>query len=295
MSWAEHFAFRGACLEIMNYIQYTLLVKIVKEPLRLPEKKGAGRSSSPMFAFERGHQLYGKYVQQIADLIPCPIRAGGARPRFPAILAEGVVPSKAWQEQQARAAAYYSANFVPWSITQPLVLTPAALRAFIQKLHRISTVLDKGLKRPWKERLHAAGVLHELQHYAHNMLLSKASMAAARQLRFRDRTLWSDEDIAAYKLAHQGTAGDDGAAAAEEIRKLRAMHEARKNDIEHVEFAARRMSWMDNLATQVYVAVRGSGDMSVNSPQQPTGDSAVLFISTDTNILPKKNEIKFLM
>jgi hypothetical protein len=246
----------------MNYVQYTLNVEIVKKPISSQfdaedEKPSAGRPPNAMFGFSPGHQLHDHYVQRFTSKIPCPIRAGMGRPRFPPVaLNDDVAPSVAWRTQQARAAGYVLANFTPWSITQRPDLRPKALRDFMQKHHRIATTLDIKLKEKWEKRLVSAGLLQEIKNYSHPMSLSKVSLHAARQLRFRNRSIWNHQELAEYESAREGSSGSDAAAAADEIRKLRESQESRKNNVALIERAAQKMQSIDILVAQVETAVQ---------------------------------------
>lgn len=263
VGWVEHFAYRGPCLAAMNYVQYTINVEVVKKPIgtqfdaEVDDMPSAGRPPNAMFGFALGHQLYDHYVQRFTSKIPCPIRAGMGRPRFPpVVLNDDVATSDAWRNQQARAAGYILSNFTPWSITQRPDLRPKALRDFMQRHHRIATTLDIELKEKWEKRLVSAGLLQEIKNYSHPMSLSKVSLHAARQLRFRNRSIWNHQELSDYELAREASAGSDAAASADEIRKLRESQESRKNNIALIERAAQKMHSIDVLVAQVESAVQ---------------------------------------
>jgi hypothetical protein len=126
----------------------------------------------------------------------------------------------------------------------------------MQKHHRIATTLNKDLKEKWKKRLVSAGLLQEIKNYSHPMSLSKVSLHAARQLRFRNRSIWNHQELSDYELARGALDGSDAAAAADEIRKLRESHESRKNNVALIELAAKKMQSIDVLVAQVEAAVQ---------------------------------------
>ena len=292
VSWIDHFAHRGPCLAAMNYVQYTLHIEVVKKPIGTlfdaeDDIPFAGRPPNAMFDFALGHQLHDHYVQKFTSKIPCPIRAGMGRPRFPPVaLNDDVAPSIAWRTQQARAAGYVLANFTPWSITQRPDLRPKALRDFMQKHHRIATTLDIELKEKWEKRLVSAGLLQEIKNYSHPMSLSKVSLHAARQLRFRNRSIWNHQEIEDYESERGGSSGSDAAAvAADEIRKLRESQESRKNNVALIERAAQKMQSIDVLVAQVETAVQDRDNGNRHESFMVAKNYYVENITSRTNII----------
>ena len=96
------------------------------------------RKSSKTSNFDHGHPLCKDYAQRIKRKFHIPIRAGGSRPSFPTPLEEGASPSSAWTKKDDHAAAFYSANFKPWSNKEPPFLSSVKLRQYITSLNDIS-------------------------------------------------------------------------------------------------------------------------------------------------------------
>jgi hypothetical protein len=94
------------------------------------------------------------YVQKIKEKFQIPIRAGGSRPSFPTPLEEGASPSSAWTKKDDHAAAFYSANFKPWSNKEAPFLSSVKFRQYITSLNDIA---ENREKNPFADRLIARG------------------------------------------------------------------------------------------------------------------------------------------
>lgn len=257
VSQGENFKFRGDALRMLNFVQYSNMISIEKNILRSSktnacqeedveqETSGPGRKSSKIFAFDPLHPLAKSYVQKIKERFTCPIRAGGVRPAFPKLLSKTETPSAAWLIQEERAAAFYIANFIPWSTSNLPTLSASTLRAWIQEQHRISKDI---MNFSWEQRVVALGVLQEFKNYAYLTQLSKTDVSVSRQFRQRNRKMWDNTELAEY---YNSCGGEKAAEKADNaIDALRKRQEARKTDIRRKYAAERHNDWVGNLMTE---------------------------------------------
>lgn len=205
-----------------------------------------GRKSSKIFNFDPRHPLCKDYVQKIKEKFQVPIRAGGSRPTFPPPLKEGASPSSAWTKQNDHAAAFYSANFQPWSIKEPPVLSSVKFRQHITSLNDISKDRKNNV---FADRLIATGRIQEFRNYAFLGQLDKKDLQVSRQFRQRNRKMWTEEERNDF---FKGCGGNESKKSAENsVEALRKRQEARKTNIRRIEAAERDEYWVDSLTNHV--------------------------------------------
>ena len=114
----DHYRFRGPVLQTYCLYEYGGLVSIVpksrKEQPVDPDAvtDGRGRKPSPKFDFHEQHPLYATHTQTLRSKHVTPILAGRACEAYPGDRPD--VPTKAWEEQAAKFAAYMLTTFKPW-------------------------------------------------------------------------------------------------------------------------------------------------------------------------------------
>jgi len=263
ISQSMNYQFRGQALKQLNFVEYSNMVTIekYKEKPCAALGSGPGRKGSKCFDFDHGHPLCKHFVQKIREKFIIPIRAGGARPRFPQPLEEGKRPSAAWVKQHDRAAAFYSSNFAPWSDLQIPDLRPSQFRLWVFEQHRIS---EDPENRTFAERLIARGRLQEFRNYAFLNQLGKDDLQINRQHRQRNRRRWTDEEIDNYITLCGGAAGKKKVE--DEVENLRKRQEARKTNVRRLEIAERNQDWVDGLTSHASSLFGGEKKLDARAP-----------------------------
>ena len=273
-----HYRFRGKGLQLLNYVEYCNMVSIVKYKARSPrnaadtvigrdeegddegdegiQPQRPGRKGSKSFDFERNHPLCKHYVQKIREKFIAPIRAGGARPTFPHPLKVGESPSSAWIKQHDDSAAFYFANFVPWSDTEVPNLSAAKFREWVYDQHL--TAKDE-LNNSFATRLIALGRLQEFRNYAFLNQLSKDDLKMNKQYRQRNRRIWTGEELEEYFKLCGGAEGKKTAESA--IEELRKRQEARKPNARRLEAAERNDEWITSLMDDARTLFESTGSI----------------------------------
>jgi hypothetical protein len=161
-------------------------------------------------------------------------------------LKEGASPSSAWTKKNDHAAAFFSANFKPWSIEEPPVLSSVKFRQFITSLNDISKDRENSV---FADRLIATGRIQEFRNYAFLGQLDKEDLQINRQYRQRNRKMWTEEERNDF---FKSCGGNESRKDAENsVEALRKRQEARKTDGRRIETAERDEDWVDSLNDHV--------------------------------------------
>jgi hypothetical protein len=293
---AEHYAYRGPTLRLMNSLEYELSIKIMRAPkpkkagADSKEHPGAGRPHCRIFHFASGHPLQGHYAQQERAKLMSPKRAGNPAPKFPHKVPPNTIPSAAWVRQHETACAFYEANFIPWDHAHPPQLTIESFERYTKMLEcdaarnimavesnsndlGLAAFLREGPKRvhatcedrtTFERRLCAYGVLTSIDNFANGIEVTKSILEANKHLRFRNRHHWNEKEAADYALHRDKP--QEPSSIEKEMDAIRSRQEARRRSEKRVQQASDNEIWTSALLSNLNDATGWHRDTAHHEP-----------------------------